>query len=214
VTSTSGNAIRGAGNPGVLGQGNNGPGIQGVGTVAGQFNGDVQILGNSLVIGSKNFRIDHPLDPANKYLNHFAIESSEVLNMYSGTIILDQNGEATIQMPDWFESVNKDFRYKLTPIGSDADLYISQELVKGKFKIAGGKARMKVSWEISGVRHNPGFNPLPVEQIKADGDRGLYLDPDAYGQPIEKSISGKNPEVLEILKQQRQNAGRLKTSNK
>ena len=80
--------------------------------------GAISIPGNLYVGGTKNFRIDHPLDPANKYLFHAAIESSEVLNLYSGNTVLDASGEAVVQLPDWFEVINKDFRYQLTSIGA------------------------------------------------------------------------------------------------
>ena len=90
------------------------------------------VAGNLLVGGNKNFRIDDPLDPANKYLFHAAIESSEVLNLYSGNIVLDASGEAIIQLPAWFEVVNKDFRYQLTSIGAPGrDLYIAEEVSGG-----------------------------------------------------------------------------------
>jgi hypothetical protein len=157
--------------------------------------------------------MDHPLDPANRTLSHTSIQSSEALNVYSGTIALDENGEAWVNLPDWFEVLNKDFRYLVTPIGSEAELYIAKEVTNNKFKIAGGKAGMKVSWEISGVRHNPGFEPTPVDQLKPADQRGLYYNPEAYGKSIEKSIFSNNPEILEFLKLQRQNAGRLNPSN-
>src|SRR5262249_43580315 len=86
--------------------------------LAGRFIGDVSVSGNLSVPGTKNFKTDHPLDPENKYLVHAAIESAEVLNLYSGNVVTDSNGEAVIQLPDWFEAVNRDFRYQLTVIGS------------------------------------------------------------------------------------------------
>src|SRR6185295_9454281 len=68
--------------------------------------------------GTKSFRIDHPLDPDNKYLLHYSIESPEVLNAYSGKVTLDALGDATIELPSYFAAVNKDPRYTLTPIGA------------------------------------------------------------------------------------------------
>src|SRR5579862_5271350 len=52
--------------------------------LAGSFSGSVTISADLNVSGSKNFRIDHPLDPANKYLVHSAVESSERMNIYTG----------------------------------------------------------------------------------------------------------------------------------
>jgi hypothetical protein len=147
--------------------------------------GNVSITGNLNATGSKNFRIDHPLDPANKYLFHAAIESSEVLNLYSGNVALDASGEAMVQLPDWFEVINKDFRYQLTPIGAPGrDLYIAEEVSAGHFKIAGGKPGGKVSWQLSGVRNDVWEKAHPME-VEADkgADRGLYLTPELVGAP-------------------------------
>jgi hypothetical protein len=147
--------------------------------------GNINISGNLTVSGTKNFRIDHPLDPANKYLFHAAIESSEVLNLYSGNAVLDASGEAVVQLPDWFEVINKDFRYQLTPIGAPGrDLYIAEEVSAGHFKIAGGKPGSKVSWQVLGVRNDAWekAHPMVVEADKGS-KRGQYLTPELYGAP-------------------------------
>jgi hypothetical protein len=147
--------------------------------------GNINISGNLTVSGNKNFRIDHPLDPANKYLFHAAIESSEVLNLYSGNTVLDASGEAVVQLPDWFEVINKDFRYQLTPIGAPGrDLYVAEEVSGGHFKIAGGKPGGKISWQVSGVRNDAWekAHPMVVEADKG-AQRGQYLTPELYGAP-------------------------------
>jgi hypothetical protein len=147
--------------------------------------GAVTVAGNLYVGGTKNFRIDHPLDPANKYLFHAAIESSEVLNLYSGNVVLDISGEAVVQLPDWFEVINKDFRYQLTPIGAPGrDLYIAEEVSGGHFKIAGGQPGGKVSWQVSGVRNDAWekAHPMVIEADKG-AQRGQYLTPELYGAP-------------------------------
>ncbi len=77
----------------------------------------------------KQFKIDHPLDPANKYLSHASVESSDMKNIYDGVVTLDSNGAATVTLPDWFEALNQDFRYQLTAIGAPGpDLYIATEV--------------------------------------------------------------------------------------
>lgn len=147
--------------------------------------GNVSISGNLSATGTKNFRIDHPLDPANKYLTHAAIESSEVLNLYSGNVVLDASGEAVVQLPDWFEVINKDYRYQLTSIGAPGrDLYVADEVSEGRFKVAGGKAGGKVSWQVSGVRNDAWekAHPMVVEADKGT-ERGQYLTPELYGAP-------------------------------
>jgi hypothetical protein len=167
----------------------------------------ISITGTLSATGTKNFRIDHPLDPANKYLTHAAIESSEVLNLYTGNAILDDSGEAVVQLPEWFESINKDFRYQLTPIGaSGRDLYIAEEVSVGHFKIAGGKPGAKVSWQVSAVRNDAWEKayPMLVESDKG-ADRGHYLTPELYGQPATTRIGYEAvpPENEQIVHHQR-----------
>ncbi|MGB9724108.1 MAG: hypothetical protein ACPL7G_09455, partial [Chloroflexia bacterium] len=55
---------------------------------AGYFQGDVHVVGDLSVTGSKSFKIDHPLDPAGRYLYHFAQEAPEVQNVYNGLVTL------------------------------------------------------------------------------------------------------------------------------
>jgi hypothetical protein len=83
-----------------------------------QVAGTLFASGGLQTTGSKNFIIDHPLDPENKILRHASIESNEVLNQYSGNITTDASGLATVTLPNYFETLNKDFRYQLTAIGS------------------------------------------------------------------------------------------------
>jgi hypothetical protein len=215
------NAPGTVGGTGVVGKGGNGAGgiINGL---AGFFDGDVVVDGDlssdSLhVSGTKNFKIDHPLDPANKYLYHAAIESSEVMNLYTGKITLDANGEAVVQMPDWFEALNKDFRYSLTPIGAPGpNLYIAEEVSGNRFKIAGGAAGMKVSWQVTGVRQDAYMraHPMKVEVEKSEKERGHYLRPELFDQPEEKSIDwARDPELMKRMKEQRETA-KQKLENK
>jgi len=82
---------------------------------AGYFSGDAHVTG-SLSKGGGSFKIDHPLDPENKYLYHSFVESPEMMNVYNGNALLDANGEAWVELPDWFETLNRDFRYQLTCI--------------------------------------------------------------------------------------------------
>jgi trimeric autotransporter adhesin len=167
----------------------------------------VSITGTLSATGTKNFRIDHPLDPANKYLTHAAIESSEVLNLYSGNATLDDSGAAVVQLPDWFEAINKDFRYQLTNIGGFAPVYIAEEVSGGRFKIAGGKPGAKVSWQVSGVRNDAWEKAYPMV-VEADkgADRGHYLTPELYGQPTSARIGyDAVPEGQKIVHHQRPN---------
>jgi len=149
------------------------------------FGGNLTLNG-TLTAAAKNFRIDHPLDPKNKYLSHTSVESSEMMNIYTGNAMLDYGGEAVVSLPKWFESLNADFRYQLTAIGAAApNLHIAQEIANHQFSIAGGAPGMKVSWQVTGVRHDAyaKAHPLVVEVKKSEKERGHYLNPDAYGAP-------------------------------
>ncbi|HJT01178.1 MAG TPA: hypothetical protein VJ756_18945 [Terriglobales bacterium] len=171
---------------------------------AGNFNGDLNVSG-TIFAGTKDFRIDHPLDPANKYLLHASVESSEMMDVYSGNAILDRGGQATVQLPPWFEVVNTDFRYQLTSVGVPSPgLYVAKEIANHQFTIAGGTPGGKVSWQISAVRNDPyaKANPLVVEQAKRPRERGYYIHPKLYGASEEKSIEwARHPYAMRKMKE-------------
>jgi hypothetical protein len=140
--------------------------------------GNVHITGNVVVGGTVAkgggaFRIDHPLDPENKYLYHSFVESPDMKNIYDGVAALDANGEAMIELPEWFEALNRDFRYQLTCMHGFAPVYVDQEISANHFKIAGGKPGMKVSWQVTGIRRDTFANEhrIPVEEEKPAAER-------------------------------------------
>jgi hypothetical protein len=160
---------------------------------AGIFVGNVSISGN-LAKSSGSFKIDHPLDPANKYLYHSFVESPDMKNIYDGVVTLDNNGAALVTMPEWFDALNQDFRYQLTAIGAPGpNLYIAQEIAGNSFKIAGGTAGMKVSWQVTGIRHDAyaRAHRIPVEQNKTAEERGTYIHPELYGKPASLGLDRK-----------------------
>ena len=174
---------------------------------AAYLEGDVQVIGYLQKSGG-GFKIDHPLDPANKYLYHSFVESPDMKNVYDGVVVLDRKGKAEIELPNWFGALNKDFRYQLTAIGAPGpNLYIVEEISEAtttanygskssnknnnsRFRIAGGTSGMKVSWQVTGIRKDPWADAhrIEVEEDKSAKERGYYLHPDLYGQPEEKGI--------------------------
>jgi hypothetical protein len=104
------------------------------------------INGDFSVTGIKAFTIDHPLDPEHKMLHHFAVESNEVLNSYSGNVVTNEKGKAEVKLPDYFEAINKDYRYQLTVIGSFARAIISREIKGNTFEVATDEPNIKISW--------------------------------------------------------------------
>ncbi len=144
--------------------------------------GDAAITGNlTNSIGTSS--MDHPLDPENKVLSHSEVISAERMTVYSGNVILNNQGEATVQLPEWFESLNKDFRYQLTSIGEWSRVYIAEKINNNQFKIAGGRNGMEVSWQVTAVRNDPyaQSNPVEVEEAKEGDAIGTYINPEVYG---------------------------------
>jgi hypothetical protein len=179
------------------------------GGYAGYFYGRVEVAGSLIKTGG-GFRIDHPLDPAAKYLNHSFVESSERKNVYDGVAVLDSRGEAQVALPDWVEAANRDFRYQLTPIGGAApDLHVSRGISRGRFRIAGGRTGLRVSWQVTGVRRDvwARANPLVVEEPKTRAERGFYIYPGLHGQPESRAIErARNPERSGRIEKMRKEA--------
>lgn len=120
-TGVSGQGARGVGGNGgrgvrALGGSSGGPGtrggtaieaVKGFGVnggsdgLAANFLGNFQVIGNTHVTGTLSkgggsFRIDHPLDPDNKYLSHSFVESPDMMTIYSGNVMTDGNRDAVI----------------------------------------------------------------------------------------------------------------------
>ncbi len=157
--------------------------------------GPVDIIGN-LSKSSGSFKIDHPLDPANKYLYHSFVESPDMMNIYNGLVTLDAHGAATVQLPDYFEALNGEFRYQLTSVGSSQPgLYVAEEVSGNSFEIAGGNPGGRVSWQVTGIRHDAYANAhrIPTEVEKPAGERGKYLNPELFGASPEQAIFRQHP---------------------
>jgi hypothetical protein len=158
----------------------------------GFFAGNLNVSG-TLTKGGGSFKIDDPIDPANKTLSHSFVESPDMMNIYNGIARLDARGEAWVEMPEYFEALNRDFRYQLTSVGApQPHLYIAREVEGNRFKIAGGKAGVKVSWQVTGIRQDVWANAhrIPNEEDKQD-KRGTYLYPELYGAAADKQTNAK-----------------------
>ena len=149
----------------------------------------------------KMFKIDHPLDPENKFLVHSSIEGQERRNMYEGVVTLDSTGSAWVTLPDWFEVLNTDFRYQLTCIGGFAGVYIATEIRGNRFQIAGGTAGLKVCWQVTGTRQDAlaKAHPFQVEQEKTPEERGKYLNPVEHGLSEARGIHYTDADAVASL---------------
>jgi hypothetical protein len=162
------------------------------------LDGNVDVSGTLHKSGG-SFKIDHPLDPANKYLYHSFVESPDMMNVYNGNIVTDGNGLATVTLPDWFEALNRDFRYQLTVIGQFAQAIVASEIQNHEFTIRTDKPSVKVSWQVTGVRQDAWANShrIPVEEEKTEKERGYYLHPELYNEPVAKSVQyATHPELM------------------
>jgi len=180
--------------------------------VLGESNGigwGLYALGNSGASGVKAFRIDHPDDPANKYLLHYSTESPEVLNAYSGKVMLDGAGEAVVELPHYFAKINKDPRYTLTAVGAPMPmLHVAEEIDEAalsagenaepgeagplcSFRIAGGAPGGKVSWRVEALRNDRWVQNrgAPVEVEKQGVEKGTYQHPELYNQAPEMGMN-------------------------
>ena len=156
---------------------------------AGWFAGNVNVAG-TLSKSAGSFRIDHPLDPENKYLYHSFVESPDMMNIYNGNVTTDAAGYAQVTMPDWFDALNRDYRYQLTVIGQFAQAIVADEMKDRQFAIRTDKPNVKVSWQVTGIRQDEfaNANRIPVEQDKPEAERGSYLHPELFGQPASLSV--------------------------
>src|SRR5208283_3807723 len=130
----------------------------------GFYAGNLNVNGK-LTKGGGSFKIDHPVDPENKYLSHSFVESPDMMNIYNGTARLNARGEVWVTMPDYFDALNRDFQYVLTALGRPQPyLYIAMKMKGNRFKIAGGKP---------------------------DAERGTYLYPELYGASGDQNTSAQ-----------------------
>ena len=120
--------------------------------------------------GSGTFVIDHPLDPKNKLLYHSFVESPDVKNLYDGVAVLDAQGSASVVLPAYFETLNTDIRFQVSPIGAPMrNLIMRAGAEANTARIEGGVAGGRVSWQVTGTRKDPYIleNPIIVEVDKS-----------------------------------------------
>ena len=179
---------------GVYGSSPAGKGVVGESTtgLAGYFAGNVQVTG-TLTKGAGAFRIDHPLDPAHAYLQHSFVESPDMKNIYDGVVRTNGKGFATVTLPAYFQALNKDFRYQLTVIakpGQFVQAMVVKEIAHNRFTLETSKPNVKVSWQVTGIRHDRYANAHRIQVVvpKQGSADGRYLHPELYGKPLSKSV--------------------------
>jgi hypothetical protein len=127
-----------------------------------------------------------------------------MMNIYTGNITTDSQGQAMVQLPEWFEALNADFRYQLTVIGQFAQAIVAHEIENNRFEIRTNAPNVKVPWQVTGVRQDSyaKAHPLVVEQQKDARLRGFYIHPDLFGAPAERQIEwARHPQMMKQIQE-------------
>jgi hypothetical protein len=153
-------------------------------------------LGRFGASGTKSFRIDHPLDPENRYLIHYSAESPKPMNLYTGKVVTDERGYATVLLPDYFDEVNTEPLYQLTVVDTSDDFVmakVSKRYANGKFQIRTSKPNVEVCWQVQAQRNDRFVKTYgaPTEIDKPDGEKGSYQHPELYGLGKERKLGSQ-----------------------
>jgi hypothetical protein len=159
--------------------------------------GNTTFTGDVAITGMKQFVIDHPLDPDNKYLYHSVVEGPEQFNIYTGNVTTDGNGRATVALPDYFEAINRDFRYQLTVLGGFALAVVSGKVQNNQFAIQTDRPNVEVSWQVMGIRNDvhARANPFVAERPKTGVEVGSRFYPEEYNLPADRSVGNRRSPV-------------------
>jgi hypothetical protein len=114
-------------------------------------------------------------------------------NIYDGNVTTNAKGFATVTLPKWFQALNKDFRYQLTIVGHapwDTQARVWDEIKNNRFTIRTNHAGVKVSWQVTGIRHDAWANAHRIQTVvpKEGSADGTYVHPELYGKPMTKSV--------------------------
>jgi hypothetical protein len=156
----------------------------------------VYATGDMGASGVKSFRIDHPDDPANKYLLHYSSESPFPQNFYSGNAVTDEKGYAWVELPQYFSQINTNIKYQLTVV-DDADssdfvqVKVSKKVVGSRFQIRSSAPNVEVSWRIEADRDDLRIRanrPTDIRE-KSVNEKGKYQHPEYYGLSSELGLN-------------------------
>jgi hypothetical protein len=121
------------------------------------------------------------------------------MNVYNGNITTNGRGFATVRMPRWFQALNRTFRYQLTIVGrSFAQAIVWTPIHQNRFTIRTNEPRVRVSWQVTGVRHDPYANAHRIQVLlpKSEANQGRYVYPQGYGKP--RSLEVRPPGAVRI----------------
>ncbi|MBS1714481.1 MAG: hypothetical protein JST30_09115 [Armatimonadetes bacterium] len=169
-------------------------GVRGV-ISAGSNGWGVYSTGPMGASGTKSFRIDHPFDPANKYLLHFSTESPTPQNFYVGNTRTDASGRAWVTLPDYFAAINTNFKYQLTVIGDDesedfVQVKVAKKIQGNRFLIMTSRPKTEVSWRVDADRNDAWVQAHPSKDVveKLGREKGTFQHPEFFGFGPERSM--------------------------
>ena len=124
------------------------------------------------------------------------VESPENLLIYRAKAMLDTDGEARVEMPDYFTALVKEDEatVTLTPVGKPFLTGYDWDVGYDAFTVYGDPGR-EVSWVVYADRDDPAIreHALPVEMDKEPDSklcpRGKLLNPTAYGYPESMGVN-------------------------
>jgi hypothetical protein len=119
-----------------------------------------------------------------------------MMNVYNGSVTTDKHGMAVVTLPDYFDALNKDFRYQLTAIGTFAQATVAKKIEDNHFAIRTSKPGVEVSWQVTGIRQDAYANAhrVQVEEQKPPREQGHYLHPELFeskGKQVADEAVGK-----------------------
>ena len=172
--------------------------FQPFGTAHGWYNASTAVnvgnlsIGGTLSKAAGTFRIDHPVDPENKFLVHSFVESPDMMNLYNGNVVTDSTGMATVLLPSYFCAENRDFCYQLTPVGGEGftRVRVASKISENRFVVQSETPNTEISWQVTGIRNDryARAHPIDPEPAKSPQEKGRYLHPELYGQPAEQGL--------------------------
>ena len=112
-------------------------------------------------------------------------------NVYDGNVVTNGKGFATVKLPAYFQALNKDFRYQLTIVGARGwRARVVKEIAHNRLTIESDEPRVKVSWQVTGIRHDAYANAHRIQTVvpKSGSADGKYIHPELYGKPMSKSV--------------------------
>ena len=136
---------------------------------AGRFVGPVSVEGDADEI---RWRLLRSIIRSIRRTSSSPIRSSsrpDMKNIYDGNVTTDAAGSAIVTLPDYFEALNRDFRYQLTVLGQFAQAIVSRKIAGNSFEIRTDKPGVEVSWQVTGIRQDAyaRANPIVVEEAQA-----------------------------------------------